>query len=96
MSDRHMTAEERLKRLRVIAGSSIVGDDLKWLLEEYDRLQIDNRALADTAAHALGCEGPDDVGWWSYVRHSVSQEKLEGSYAPTHWMPLPEPPREAS
>jgi hypothetical protein len=47
------SADERLKRLRVLAGSSVVGDDLKWLLEEYDRLQIDNRALADTAAHAL-------------------------------------------
>ena len=47
------TEDERLKRLRVLAGSSVVGADLKWLLDEYDRLQIDNRALADTAAHAL-------------------------------------------
>jgi hypothetical protein len=35
----------------------------------------------------------DDVGWWSY-RHSVTQEKLEGYDTPTHWMPLPEPPKE--
>ncbi len=53
MTDVVRAADERLKRLRVLAGSSVVGDDLRWLLEEYDRFQIDNRALADTAAHAL-------------------------------------------
>ena len=39
-----------------------------------------------------GVECPDDIGWWSYVRHSVTQEKLEGHYAPTHWMHLPSAP----
>jgi hypothetical protein len=33
------------------------------------------------------------VGWWSYVRNSISQEKLDGVYAPTHWMPLPGDPK---
>lgn len=33
----------------------------------------------------------DDVGWWSY-KHSITQEKLEGIYEPTHWLPMPEPP----
>lgn len=31
-------------------------------------------------------------GWWSYVENSVSQHKLEGHNAPTHWLPLPEIP----
>lgn len=33
-------------------------------------------------------------GWWSYIRTSGSQDKLEGFEAPTHWMPLPEPPHD--
>jgi hypothetical protein len=34
---------------------------------------------------------PNDEGWWCY-RHSVTQEKLEGIYEPTHWMPMPDEP----
>ena len=34
---------------------------------------------------------PDSVGWWSY-KHSVTQQKLEGIYEPTHWLPMPETP----
>jgi hypothetical protein len=30
--------DERLKRLRLMATSSIVGADIKWLVVEYDRL----------------------------------------------------------
>lgn len=33
----------------------------------------------------------DTDGWWAY-RSSVSQEKLEGIFEPTHWCPMPEPP----
>ena len=33
------------------------------------------------------------VGWWSYIRNSISQEKLDGVYTPTHWMPLPPDPK---
>ncbi len=40
-----------------------------------------------------GAEKPSDVGWWSYVRHSVTQELLNGFYTPTHWIPLPEVPK---
>lgn len=37
-----------------------------------------------------GGESIDDaIGWWSYC-NSVSQERLEGIYAPTHWAPMPE------
>lgn len=36
-------------------------------------------------------EPGDSDGWWSY-KSSVSQEMLEGIYAPTHWMPMPDPP----
>lgn len=42
------------------------------------------------------CWGWDSLeewaGWWSYTRTSVTQEKLDGYRAPTHWMPLPEAP----
>ena len=38
------------------------------------------------------CGGWDTLqeweGWWSYTRNSVSQEKLEGYDAPTHWHPM--------
>jgi hypothetical protein len=41
-----------------------------------------------------GAESPEaDRGWWSYDT-SVTQTKLEGATAPTHWMPAPEPPPE--
>lgn len=33
----------------------------------------------------------DYVGWWSYTRGSVTQEKLDGCRAPTHWMPYVSP-----
>jgi len=37
-------------------------------------------------------ESRDELrGWWSY-RHSVTQEKLEGIYEPTHWFPMPDLP----
>ncbi len=43
------------------------------------------------------CGGWDSLedweGWWSYTLHSVTQEKLVGHRAPTHWMPLPELPK---
>lgn len=34
-----------------------------------------------------------DVGWWSYVKGAVTQEQLNGYRTPTHWMPLPPPPK---
>lgn len=37
----------------------------------------------------VGNWSEDDVGWWSYTRGSVTQEKLDGYRAPTHWMPCP-------
>ena len=41
-----------------------------------------------------GWESKEDfVGWWSYTRSSVTQEKLDDHWTPTHWMPLPEPPK---
>ena len=30
-------------------------------------------------------------GWWSYS-NSVNQDKLEGIFEPTHWIPCPPPP----
>ena len=35
----------------------------------------------------------DWIGWWCYPEHSITQKKLEGPTNPTHWMPLPEPPK---
>lgn len=37
-----------------------------------------------------GCKCKEDaIGWWSF-ENSVSQERLEGIYEPTHWAPMPE------
>lgn len=33
------------------------------------------------------------TGWWAY-RNSVTQEKLEGIYEPTHWAPMPDGPED--
>ncbi len=37
---------------------------------------------------------PEDVGWWSYLLTEVSRTQLDGCCEPTHWQPLPDPPRE--
>ena len=37
-----------------------------------------------------------DVGWWSYEHGEVSRILLNGFMTPTHWMPLPPPPKEAA
>ena len=37
-------------------------------------------------------EPESEDGWWAYC-NSVSQEMLEGIFAPTHWMPMPDPPQ---
>lgn len=34
----------------------------------------------------------EDIGWWSYTKGSVSQEKLDGYRTPTHWLPMPTVP----
>lgn len=36
------------------------------------------------------------LGWWSYTRGSVTQEKLDGYREPRFWMPLPATPKESS
>ncbi len=35
-----------------------------------------------------------DVGWWSYEHSEVSRIKLDDWMTPTHWMLLPEAPKE--
>jgi hypothetical protein len=37
-----------------------------------------------------------DVGWWSYEHSEVSRILLNDFMTPTHWMPLPPPPKEAA
>jgi hypothetical protein len=37
------------------------------------------------------CDKPENEGWWSYIQYSITQEKLEGYRAPTHWMPFNRP-----
>jgi hypothetical protein len=44
MTTDQRSEDDRLKRLRVLASSSVVGADLKWVLDEYDRL---NRSLEE-------------------------------------------------
>lgn len=35
-----------------------------------------------------------DVGWWSYEHSEVSRILLNDFMEPTHWMPLPPPPKD--
>ena len=47
----------------------------------------------DSGQYCGGWDTLEDwLGWWSYTRGSVSQEKLEGITAPAYWIPLPELP----
>lgn len=34
-----------------------------------------------------------EIGWWSYDHSEVSRIKLDDWMTPTHWMPLPTPPK---
>jgi hypothetical protein len=65
----------------------IVGYDFAtvWIVHAAFWRQVDDnlRALDWT---------DEDTGWWSYINGSVTQEQLDGPRAPTHWMPLPDPP----
>lgn len=40
---------------------------------------------AELIVHLGGEWDETDIGWWSY-KNSVTQEKLEGIYEPTHWL----------
>lgn len=47
----------------------------------------------DSGKYCGFCETIEEwEGWWSYTENSVSQSKLDGHHAPTHWMPLPAAP----
>jgi hypothetical protein len=47
----------------------------------------------ESGQHCGFCDSLEEwLGWWSYTRNSVTQERLEGYAEPTHWMPLPAPP----
>jgi hypothetical protein len=53
------------------------------------------RSKEDIEQMAMGgCLDADDadIGWWSYI-HSVTQEMLDDYRAPTHWLPMPPPPK---
>jgi hypothetical protein len=41
-----------------------------------------------------GLDDPEDEGWWTYDWSEVSRTKMTGWMTPTHWMPLPEPPKD--
>lgn len=66
----------------------IVGMDMAtvWVVHVAFWVQVDEDMKL------MGDWSDSDTGWWSYIRGSVTQEKLEGIYEPTHWMPLPKPP----
>jgi len=51
-----------------------------WNADEHDQWQAQGHACKE-----------DAVGWWSYVENSVSQLKLDGFRAPTHWAPFDPP-----
>lgn len=65
MSEANRTEDERLKRLRLLARSSIVGADIKWIVDEYDRLtEVFDEACGEirmshkTLCHCKYCHKP--------------------------------------
>lgn len=51
-----------------------------WVADEYDMWRDQ------------GFDSKEDlIGWWSYTRGSVSQEKLDEYRTPTHWAPYNSP-----
>lgn len=76
------TADERLKRLRLIARSSVVGVDIKWLLEEYDRLNVvfeeactEVRLSHGTPCHCKYCNDPELP---PHVERAIASEGGQG------------------
>jgi len=66
MTEAHRTEDERLKRLRILARSSIVGADIQWIVDEYDRLiQVFEEACNEVRmshrmpCHCKYCHEPD-------------------------------------
>lgn len=53
------------------------------------------RNLEEWESGGKYCGGWDTLeeweGWWTYSENSLSQKKLEGNTAPTHWMPYSDP-----
>lgn len=54
-----------------------------------------SKELWETNGQYLGvCDTLEEwEGWWSYTETGISQRKLEGNAAPTHWIPY-NPPEE--
>lgn len=62
---------------------------------EFATVPIVHIAYWDNDEHDVwemqGFENKDQkVGWWSYIKNSVSQHKLEDFNTPQKWCPLPE------
>lgn len=49
------------------------------------------REWLESGQYCGGWDSLEDwIGWWSYTRGSVTQERLDGYRQPTKWMPLPD------
>lgn len=69
MTEVNRSADPRLSRLRALAGSSIVGADLKWLLEHYDRQKALLERLTTICVHVSNVptsELGDGVNWTEF------------------------------
>lgn len=65
MTVSHPTEDQRLTRLRLLARSSTVGADIKWIVDEYDRLTEvfdeacrEIRVSHDTPCYCKYCHEP--------------------------------------
>ncbi len=69
-----LPSKEQLKRLRTLAGSSILGADLKWLLDEYDQLEEWNKQARMTfdrlAAFLQAKDVPYKVDWQDWIEEA--------------------------
>lgn len=72
----------------------IVGFDFAsvWIVHKAFYRSADD--LKDLIEHKVGDWSLNDVGWWSYTTGSVTQEQLDGHRTPTHWLPMPDLPKE--
>lgn len=65
---------------------------MKWQPIEAAPKDVEILTYTPKEAVRIGVICGIHVGYWSHVFDKWTQSDMEWELAPTHWMPLPEPP----